>query len=87
MRRYGFRAARQRIEDLKIIYRQMRRSCHTDGTWDWWIEAEIAELEEEIAAAHQGRKCKMTVVQDGHSANSIGIDFNPIIPAWENACN
>lgn len=48
-KQYNFRAARQRIKQLKNYYRRLAKQQPNDGTWDWWIMAEIDELEREIA--------------------------------------
>ena len=48
-KQYNFRAARQRIYQLKNYYRRLAKTQPKDGTWDWWIMAEIDELEREIA--------------------------------------
>jgi hypothetical protein len=53
---YDFKAARQRIEELKLIYRQNKHLHEEDGSWDWWIVAQIEEIEREIAEAHQYEK-------------------------------
>lgn len=46
---YDFKAARQRIYQLKNYYRRLAKTQPKDGGWDWWIMAEIDELEREIA--------------------------------------
>ncbi|TRY23650.1 hypothetical protein FOI68_20490 [Brevibacillus sp. LEMMJ03] len=82
MKGYDFKAARRRIEELKLIYRQMKRWYEDDDTWSWWIMAQIEEIEREIEEAHQAQKGRMAVGQDGHPINAFGNVLTPIIPAW-----
>ena len=53
---YDFKAVRQRIEELKGIYRRMAQTEVKDGSWDWWLKREITELERQIKEAHKKRK-------------------------------
>lgn len=69
--KFDFKAARQRIEELKLIYRQLKHTQEQDGTWDWWIMAEIDELEREIEMAH-----KQELRQD---INNV---VRPMVAAW-----
>ncbi|QQE75192.1 hypothetical protein KDJ56_07065 [Brevibacillus composti] len=79
--KYDFQAAERRIEELKLIYRQIKEQHQEDGTWDWWIMAQIEEIELEIEEA----KRKMAVRQDGHPAKAVSNVITPIIPAWQTA--
>lgn len=77
--KYDFKAAEQRIAELKLIYRQMKDKHQEDGTWDWWVMAQIEEIEREMEEA----KSKMAVRQDGHPAKAVSNVITPIIPAWQ----
>lgn len=63
---YDFKSARRRIEDLKLIYRQNKKHHEKDGTWDWWITAQIEEIEKEIEEAHKSR----TAVRQDERSNA-----------------
>lgn len=76
---YNFKAAQQRIDELKLIYRQMKPQHEEDGTWDWWIMAQIEEIEREMEEA---KKSKMTVGQDGHPAKNFQNVITPMVPQW-----
>ena len=54
--KYDFKSARERVEKLKIMYRRLAQIQEKDGSWDWWIEKEVGELEEEIKQAHKKKK-------------------------------
>ncbi|MED1850317.1 hypothetical protein P4V33_01495 [Brevibacillus borstelensis] len=77
--KYHFKAAERRIAELKLIYKQMKDKHLEDGTWDWWIMAQIEEIEREMEEA----KRKMAVGQDGHSVQTFSNAIAPIIPAWQ----
>ncbi|AUS03446.1 hypothetical protein KMC72_gp46 [Paenibacillus phage Dragolir] len=70
---YDFKAARRRIEELKLIYRLNKKSHQEDGTWDWWLTAQIEEIEKEI------HKNRTAVLHDDRSAKK---KVYPIIPQW-----
>ncbi|MFC5647650.1 hypothetical protein ACFPYJ_00615 [Paenibacillus solisilvae] len=53
---YDFSAGRKRIENLILIYRRLKHTQESVGTWDWILWNEIEEIEAEIAEA----KKKMT---------------------------
>lgn len=81
--KYDFEAARKRIEELKLIYRQNKHLHQEDGSWDWWIVAQIEEIEREIAEAHASRDIKMTAVSgSGHQVMHITNLVAPIVPQW-----
>ncbi|AXF39462.1 hypothetical protein KMC73_gp45 [Paenibacillus phage Wanderer] len=65
---YNFKEARQRIEELKLIYRQNKKHHEKDGTWDWVITAQIEEIEKEIEEAHKSRTA---VLADDRSKSNI----------------
>ncbi|AQR76357.1 hypothetical protein ABNB59_15370 [Paenibacillus larvae] len=73
---YNFKAARQRIEELKLIYRQNKKHHQEDGTWDWWLMAQIEEIEKEI------HKNRTAVLHDDRSAKK---KVYPIITQWGGA--
>lgn len=75
---YDFKAARQRIEELKLIYRQNKKHHEEDGTWDWWIAGQIEELEKEIEEAHKNRTA---VLADNRSNEKINV-LKPRVPQW-----
>jgi len=54
--KYNFREARNRVEELKRMYRGLAHVQVKDGTWDWWLKKEITILENEIQAAHKKKK-------------------------------
>jgi len=64
---FDFKAARQRIEELKLMYRRLSHTQDKDGDWDWWIMAEIDELEYEIEMALK---------------ESISNVVRPMVAAW-----
>jgi hypothetical protein len=76
MTAYDFKSARQRIEELKLIYRQNKHHHAEDGTWDWWIMAQIEEIEREIAEALKEK----TATND--SGTQFGNVITPIVPQW-----
>ncbi|WP_237089196.1 hypothetical protein [Paenibacillus larvae] len=41
---YDFKSARQRIEELKFMYRRNKKHHEKDGTWDWVIVAKSNNL-------------------------------------------
>lgn len=53
---YNFREARERVETLRSMYRRLSHMQEKDGSWDWWIEKEVGELEKEIKQAHKKKK-------------------------------
>lgn len=53
---YGFREARTRVEELKLMYRRLAHIQEKDGTWDWLLRYQIGELEKEIQSAHKKKK-------------------------------
>ncbi|MGG1601205.1 hypothetical protein, partial [Paenibacillus naphthalenovorans] len=80
---YDFKAARKRREDLVNMYRALKRQKHEeDGTWDWWIMAQIDEIDREIEEAHRSQNGKMTVGQDGHPVKQFENVLTPIVPQW-----
>lgn len=79
--RYDFKAARCRIEELKLIYRQNKHLQKEDGTWDWWIKSQIVELETEVQEAHKNRMTAVSV--SGHHAELITNLFSPIVTQLE----
>ena len=54
--KYNFREARNRVEELKRMYRGLAHVQVKDGTWDWWLKKEITTLENEIQVAHKKKK-------------------------------
>ena len=64
---FDFKAARQRIEELKLMYRRLSHTQDKDGTWDWLIMAQIEELEYEIEMALK---------------ESISNVVRPMVAAW-----
>lgn len=76
-KKYDFKAARQRVEELKLIYRQNKHLHEEDGSWDWWIMAQIEELEKEIAEAV---KEMTTAANSGH--RTLENVITPIVPQW-----
>lgn len=48
------KAARERIEELKLMYRRLRHVMEPNGTWDWFLIREINELE--LALTFEKRK-------------------------------
>lgn len=79
--RYDFKAARRRVEELKMIYRQNKHLQKEDGTWDWWLLAQIEGLEKEIQEAHKNR---MTAVRgSGHHVKLLKNLISPIVPQWD----
>lgn len=51
----NLKTTRQHIDHLKIIYRRLKHTHTTDGTWDWWLRREIEDMEQEIANEHKKR--------------------------------
>ncbi|GIQ67408.1 hypothetical protein DUZ99_02250 [Xylanibacillus composti] len=79
-RAYDFAAARQRVMQLTMMYRQAK---HTgDDMACWALAAQIDELEKEIAEAHTSGNGRMTVLADGHPVMQISNLFAPIVPQW-----
>jgi DNA polymerase III gamma/tau subunit len=77
--KYDIRAAKRRIAELEMMYCRLKQKQPEDGTWDWWIMAQIDELEREIEEA---QKRMTTVSGSGHSNVKQNL-ITPIIPAWE----
>lgn len=42
------REALQRIRLLESYHRRLSRIQEADGTWDWWLDREIAQLRKEV---------------------------------------
>lgn len=54
--KYNFREARNRVEELKRMYRRLAHVQVKDGTWDWFLRREIEDLERDIKSAHKKKK-------------------------------
>lgn len=80
---YDFKAARDRQKELINMYRTLNHIKNQDGTWDWWIRAEIAEIDQEINQVHESQNGRMTTVtSSGHPIVQISNTFIPIVPQW-----
>jgi len=42
------REALQRIRLLESYHRRLSQTQPADGTWDWWLDREIAQLREGV---------------------------------------
>jgi hypothetical protein len=73
---FNFKAARERIEQLRSMYRRLVNSQPKDGCWDWWLENEIAELEADITEAH---KAKLAGVGADESSEALQTKFALIV--------
>ncbi|MEK8133127.1 hypothetical protein WMW72_35215 [Paenibacillus filicis] len=51
--RYDFEKAKRHREQLVNDYRLLKHVQDPDGTWDWWIKQQIAEIDRERIEAHQ----------------------------------
>lgn len=76
--RYDFKAARQRQQELIMMYRQGKRQNEDDLGWGWDLVAMIEEIELEIEEAHKSRK---TAGQGSQSLKNTNI-VAPMIPHW-----
>ncbi|MFB9326972.1 hypothetical protein ACFFSY_13675 [Paenibacillus aurantiacus] len=61
-REYDLKTGRQRIDDLVMMRRRLMHTQQPNGTWDWFLEQEIAAIEAEMAEA----KSKMTAWRGDH---------------------
>lgn len=77
---YDFKAARKRREELVSMHRRLKRLQDSDGSWDWWLQKEIIELDLEIELEH--RNAEKTVGQDGLSEMHLKNILTSIVPQW-----
>ncbi|WP_163855732.1 hypothetical protein [Paenibacillus elgii] len=76
--KYDFKAARQRREQLVVLYRAGRRLDPDNSEWGWDLVAQIEEIDREIEEAHAKRAAGQGDSLEKQSENVI----IPIIPAW-----
>jgi len=67
-------AARNRIEEMKQLYRRLNHKQKPDGSWDWWLRNEIEEAELEIADCIT----KMTAGQGDHLEEKLIYQLPPV---------
>lgn len=54
MEQIDLKEVRDHIQQLRGMKLDLMRVQPMDGSWDWWLDKEIAELEKEIANEHKG---------------------------------
>lgn len=85
---YDFKEARQRQEDWRAFYRQMKRSRLLNPELEFEIKEFIDEIENEITEAHKGINGKMTTVtSSGHPIIQFENLLTPIVPQWASGNN
>ncbi|WP_144940171.1 hypothetical protein [Paenibacillus sp. 32O-W] len=75
---YNFKEVRERIEELKLLYRRLLHCQEPDGSWDWWIRNEILLLESEILEEQK----KMTAVSGSGHQEQFQLIYSSIVPQW-----
>lgn len=74
MKPHEMEAVRKRIKKLKAMYCQLSKTQEKDGTWDWWIAAEIDALEQELAVA------QLKVISEIDEKDNV---VRPLIASWQ----
>ncbi|MFB0840987.1 hypothetical protein [Paenibacillus oleatilyticus] len=60
---YNFEAAQNWRDKLVKDYYRLARMQTPNGTWDWWIEREIAEIDAELEAQLNAKRPPARVVK------------------------
>jgi len=66
---FDFEAAQMHRDTLVQYYRRLMHTQTPDGTWDWVLKKEIAEIDAERAAAHAINAKKITGQGDPSQSN------------------